>query len=177
MPFVALILPVPGYEPPSKSKSRAGREGEEGAPPPNNTGEYGGWNIRVKGDGRVEAIDPATGIATMHHDVIEAKHSIDTNGVPGGGGEVDPGPEPEELTLTSLEPASGEVGVGISITLTGTGFTEFSTVKVDGNLISSDYVSETELSSFFPGAINPVTVSVTVEDGGEVSNAVSFEIV
>jgi len=117
MAFAALILPVPGYNLVPQPKSKSSREGEEETPP-NNTGVYGGWNIRVKGDGRVEAINPATGIATMHHDVIEAKHSIDTNGPPDGGTLP---PEPDAgLTITSLEPSSGEVGVGIAITITGT---------------------------------------------------------
>ena len=105
MAFTALLLPVTGYDfvPPPKPRA-------EGDPPPNNTGEYNGWNIRVKGDGRVEATDPATGIATMHHDVIEAKHSIDTYGVPGGRRAVYPGPQTESATSTRSTSPSGEAG-------------------------------------------------------------------
>ena len=51
-----------------------------------NTGEYQGYNIRVKGDGRVEAID-AAGSGTMFRNTLDARLWIDSQ---------QPPPDPEE---------------------------------------------------------------------------------
>jgi IPT/TIG domain len=132
-----------------------------------NTGTYNGYAIRVKGDGRVEAIDPS-GHATMHSSTLNARHWIDNQ-------------EPVELppqapVIDSITPSSTPVDTPVQVTLTGSGFAADSTVEVDGNDILSAYVSDTEMTADFPGAFTPGDVEVTVTTEGIVSAPITFSV-
>lgn len=139
------------------------------APNTDNTGEYSGYQIRVKGDGRVQAVSPE-GNTTMHRNVINAKTWVDQAVSEGGGGET------ETVTLTGIDPTSVAVDTAIQITLTGTGFTEASTVQVDGNGVVSAYVSETSMTADLPSFATPGDLSVTVTTDGTVSEPMTFSI-
>jgi len=84
-------------------------------------------------------------------------------------------------TLTALDPDHGPAAGGTSVTITGTGFTDDSTVSVDGSdPITPDSVSEdgTELTFTTP-AHDPgeVTVTVTNADGPSEPLAYTYDAV
>jgi hypothetical protein len=171
MAFVALVLPVPGYNLVPKPKLKEG----EAVAPPDNTGVYGGWWIRVKGDGRVEARDD-NGHATIHHDVIEAKHWIDTYGPPENPvGPPIQGPAP---TISALSPAEAVVGdPDFTMTVTGTGFALGTTIVFNGSNEVTDVLSDTECSTIVQPstASGAATVPISVRNAdGQTSNELDF---
>jgi hypothetical protein len=132
----------------------------------NNTGEYKGYQIRVKGDGRVESIDGA-GNVFMHRNVINAQVWIDERG--GGAPDVGPDPEPgSEPVLDSIDPISAELG-GENVTLRaiGSNFTETSVIYFNGGAEMTEFVSETEVTTTVKPSLASVaiTVPVTVRQG------------
>jgi hypothetical protein len=135
-----------------------------------NTGNYEGYDIRVKGDGRVEARNNI-GETAMHLNVTNAKHWIDT----GGGA---PAPEPgEEPTLTSLDPTSWRIGdPPVTMTATGTGFTDQSILTFNGGDEPTTFVSETELTTEVGTASTPGLYPVTVKQGSFETAPLDFDI-
>lgn len=174
MAFVALLLPVPGYKNENVSEFKPR---EEGDPVPDNTGTYGGWWIRVKGDGRVEARD-GNGLATIHHDVLEAKHWIDTYGAPEAPVEPIQPPDtgPTAPVIDSIAPASGVIDTPTDVTITGSGFDDTSSVELDGSGVVTTCVSDTELTASLPSVPAAQTYDVTVTTQGQVSNSMMFEV-
>jgi hypothetical protein len=135
-----------------------------------NTGEYGGYSVRVKGDGRVEAKD-SQGATSMHKSVLNARTWIDA------GGAVAP-PEQTGPTIDSIDPNIGETGTTTPVTISGTGFTEDSTVQQDGEEgVQSTYVSATQIDAVIPGGFVVGALVITVMAGGVVSNGVNFVVV
>lgn len=132
-----------------------------------NTGTYKGFNIRVKGDGRVESIDPA-GATFMHNSVINAQHWIDT---------LEEVVQPT-CTLDSIAPASAVIGdPDTTVTLTGTGFTTNAALVWNGEQDTLDYVSETELTTIVKVSLATVasTATIAVYQDGYTTPPLIFE--
>lgn len=140
---------------------------EKGQDGGGNTGDYAGYDIRVKGDGRVEAIN-AEGKAAMFRNVADAKTWIDN---PPDAWTPPPGP-----VVSSLTPNSTPVDTPVQVTINGSGFTVDSTVQGDGNGLVSAFVSATEMTVDIPGISVPGVLSITVTEAGIVSAPTPFEI-
>ena len=71
---------------------------------------------------------------------------------------------PPAPTLTSLNPAGGPINTAAAVSLYGTGFTANSTVAMNGNSISSQFVSSTQLNLTVPASAvaTPGNVNFTV---------------
>jgi hypothetical protein len=136
-----------------------------------NTGQYGGYNIRVKGDGRVQAVNNA-GETAMFLNVLNAKTWIDAGS---GGTEPLPGQEP---TLTQLSPAEAVIGsTDFTLVVIGTNFTPTSVIVFNGGVEPTTYVSATELNTGIKPstASAAATVPVTVQQGSFETAPLDFE--
>jgi len=158
-----VFFPVP------EGEAAAPREGQEGT---GNTGTYQGSLIRVKGDGRVEAID-AQGKTTMHTNVLNAKTWIDA------AGEVAP-PEPVDATLTSIDPVSAPLDLpAVTLHAYGTGFVDGdASIAFSGADQATTFVDDTHLSTLLDPAVIGVEgqFPVTVRQGGAETDPVMFDI-
>jgi hypothetical protein len=122
---------------------------EKGQDGTGNTGDYAGYDIRVKGDGRVEAID-GQGRASMHRNVVDAKLWLDN-------------PPPPAPVLTSIDPTSAEIGgADVTLTCTGSGFTEESVIVFNGSAEPTTFVSDTELTTIVKPSTASIVISVPV---------------
>jgi len=90
-----------------------------------------------------------------------------------GGGPPDGGGGETTATITGIDPTSTAVGQAVTMTVTGTGFTDASTVMMDGNVLVTDFVSDTQLTADVPGPLQAGTVAVTVDD----SEPVTFSVI
>lgn len=82
-------------------------------------------------------------------------------------------------TISSISPSSTPVGSGTTLlTVFGSNFTQVSTVMFDGFPLSTAYESTNELTSTVPEELLTAsgTASISVIDGGILSNSVSFSI-
>jgi IPT/TIG domain len=132
-----------------------------------NTGTYKGFKIRVKGDGRVESVDPSDN-TFMHRSIINAQHWIDSL-------ETVVAPT---CTLDSIDPATAVVGdPDVTVTLTGTGFTPSAALVWNGVQDTLTYVSDTELTTVVKVSLATVasTATVAVYQGGYTTPSLPFE--
>ena len=86
---------------------------------------------------------------------------------------------PPPPTLTSIYPAGGPIDTATSVTLQGTGFTQNSTVALNGTTIPSTYEGSTELTATIPASsvTLPGNVNLTVTTpapGGGTTAPLSF---
>ena len=86
---------------------------------------------------------------------------------------------PPAPTLTSIYPAAGPINTPIAVALYGTGFTTQTTLAVNGETITTQYVSSTNLTATIPAfaIASPGNFNVTVTTpapGGGTSAALSF---
>lgn len=121
-----------------------------------NTGEYEGYDIRVKGDGRVEAVDGGSGEGTMFRNTTDAKLWIDTHG-----SALPPDPEPgEEPTLNSINPSGAAIGSpDLTMNVNGQRFTETSLIYFNGGAEPTTFVNAGKLST----VVKPSTATVAGE--------------
>jgi len=132
-----------------------------------NTGQYGGHDIRVKGDGRVQAVN-ADGRTAMFLNVVNAKQWIDAGGFPP---EPEPAPEPEpgmEPTLASLTPDTAVLGdPDLTLHCIGTNFTATSVIRFADHDEPTTFVSDTEVTTGVKPSLGwgAVAVPVTVRQG------------
>ena len=94
------------------------------------------------------------------------------------------GAPPVTPTIQSLSPAQAVAGAGdVAVTIGGLGFQAGSQVQVGGVVVSSTFVSATELNAIIPGTLLPApvdfaTVQITVHGpGGEVSPPAVFTVI
>ena len=83
------------------------------------------------------------------------------------------------LTLTSISPTSANAGgPAFTLTVNGTGFANSSTVRWNGSALATTFVSATQLTAAVTAALiaNPGNASVTVANGDQTSNALTFTI-
>lgn len=128
-----------------------------------NTGTYGAYAIRVKGDGLIEARD-ARGRGTLHRNMVDAKKWLDN-----------PVPYPPPM-IVSISPASRPINTPVTITIQGSGFFSDSVVKGDAGTLVSTFVSANLMTADVPGIGTPGTRAITVTSDAIVSNAVTFTI-
>ncbi|HEX4007376.1 MAG TPA: FG-GAP-like repeat-containing protein [Acidobacteriaceae bacterium] len=84
------------------------------------------------------------------------------------------------LALGSIQPSSGMLGDGATtITLNGTGFTSTAAVQLNGNRISSAYVSASKLTAVIPASFFQQTGVgvITVVGNGTTTAGVDFNVV
>lgn len=136
----------------------------------NNTGEYHGYQVRVKGDNRVEL--QKDGQTWIYRNYIDAIHWIDL----AEGGGTPPVADVAPI-LDSLDPATAELdSADVTMTVHGTGFTESSVIMFADQPEPIVFVSETEISTVVKPSLSwgAVTVPVSVKNGEEESNLLDF---
>jgi hypothetical protein len=112
-------------------------------------GDYKGYSIRVKGDGRVQATQDVG--TAMFRNVTDARHWIDL---------YHPDDPP---VVTSLNPTSAEIG-GVDVTLhvIGTGFTGDCAILFNNAPEPTTLVSATELTTVVKPSLAEIAIDVPV---------------
>ena len=135
----------------------------------NNTGDYRGYQVWVKGNGRVQVTQgPET---WLFHDYIDAKYWVDQK----EGQEPEPAPAP---VLSSLEPNTAVLNTpDVTMHCIGSGFTEESVINFAGQPEPIVFVSDTEITTIITLSLpwGAVTVPVYVENAdGQTSETLDF---
>lgn len=76
---------------------------------------------------------------------------------------------PVAITVTAVDPESVGTGTTTTITVTGTGFTQDSVVRVNGRVVETTYVSDTELTFSYTAPATATSVDITVWDAGRIA--------
>ncbi len=101
------------------------------------------------------------------------------NPAPGGGTSVAAVVPVANLTVTSIAPAKLTAGAGLTtLTVSGTGFSNTTSVQVAGALVSTTFISPTQLTAVIPAAqlANGAMLSVIATSSGVSSSAATLEV-
>jgi len=135
----------------------------------NNTGEYKGYQVWVKGNGRVQL--QKDGQTWLYHDYIDAIYWIDQV-------EGTPPVEAPAPTLTSLDPTTAELGApDVTLHCHGSGFTAESLIIFADQDEPIEFISDSEITTIITLSLpwGAVTVPVKVRNAdGQESAALDF---